>query len=230
MPALASDAREPKPHRTLLHQRPQASTLPSLRTPFPPPACVANLRPALAAAAAATALVAASRPADIRLLHFLDPGAFETCAVADMNRDSRLGIMSGENGYAGPNWTQHRFRSIEYFRNAIEDLSDLIGVNNDSRPDLLTRDGRPDFVTGKRHTAHNGSEPCEREPLGIYWYEFRSATSGAIESIKHIVDCGCGAGMQIAVADFDDDGNRDLAMGGKTGLFLFENLTRTTRP
>ena len=32
--------------------------------------------------------------------------------------------------------------------------------------------------------------------------------------------------MQIGVADLDGDGDLDLAMGGKTGLFLFENLTR----
>ena len=32
-------------------------------------------------------------------------------------------------------------------------------------------DGRPDLVTGKRYMAHNGHDPGEREPLGIYWYE-----------------------------------------------------------
>ena len=95
----------------------------------------------------------------------------------------------------------------------------------------LNGDGRPDFVTGKRYMAHNGSDPGEREPLGIYWYEYRPAKDGSIEWIKHIIDYGgrAGAGMQIAVADLDGDGDLDLAMGGKTGLFLFENLTRTGR-
>ena len=32
--------------------------------------------------------------------------------------------------------------------------------------------------------------------------------------------------MQIGVADLDGDGDLDLAMGGKTGLFLFENLSK----
>jgi hypothetical protein len=33
--------------------------------------------------------------------------------------------------------------------------------------------------------------------------------------------------MQIAVADLDGDGDLGLAMGGKTGLFFFENLTKS---
>ena len=30
-----------------------------------------------------------------------------------------------------------------------------------------------DFVTGKRFMAHNGNDPGEREPLGVYWFEYR---------------------------------------------------------
>ena len=76
--------------------------------------------------------------------------------------------------------------------------------------------------------AHNGSDPGEREPLGIYWYEFLRSQDGAIEWVNHIVDYGgrAGTGMQLAVADLDVDADLDFAAGGKTGLLLFENLTR----
>jgi hypothetical protein len=47
--------------------------------------------------------------------------------------------------------------------------------------------------------------------------------------IKDIIDYGrAGAGMQICVADLEGDGDLELAIGGKTGLFLFEDLTKTT--
>jgi hypothetical protein len=31
-------------------------------------------------------------------------------------------VVSGENWHEGPQWVKHRFRSIEYDRNATEDL------------------------------------------------------------------------------------------------------------
>jgi hypothetical protein len=91
----------------------------------------------------------------------------------------------------------------------------------------LNGDGKLDLVTGKRFMAHNGHDPGEREPLGIYWYEYFKGPSGQIEWAKHVIDYSTrtGGGMQIAVADVDGDGDLDIAVGGKSGVFLFENLT-----
>ena len=98
----------------------------------------------------------------------------------------------------------------------------------------LNGDGRLDLVTGKRFMAHNGSDPGEREPLGVYWYEYRSVAGGAsnqVEWIRHLIDFGgrVGGGMQIPVADIDGDGDLDVVCAGKSGLFLVENLTKGLR-
>ncbi len=92
----------------------------------------------------------------------------------------------------------------------------------------LNGDGKMDLVTGKRFMAHNGRDPGEREPLGIYWYEYFKGPTGEIEWAKHLIDYSTrtGGGMQIAVADVDGDGDLDIAVGGKSGVFLFENLTK----
>jgi hypothetical protein len=98
----------------------------------------------------------------------------------------------------------------------------------------LNGDGRKDFVTGKRFMAHNGSDPGEREPLGVYWYEFRPAPAvpaggqgGTVEWIRHVIDYSSrmGGGMQIPVVDVDGDRDLDLVCAGKSGLFFVENLT-----
>jgi hypothetical protein len=89
-------------------------------------------------------------------------------------------------------------------------------------------DGQMDLVTGKRYMAHNGRDPGEREPLGVYWYEHFKTPNGAIEWVKHVIDYSsrAGGGMQVTVARLDSRAAADIVTGGKSGLFLF----RRARP
>jgi len=369
--------------------------------------------------AAATAFYESAdaiRPEEIPFeKHTLDLGSSESAAIADINGDGRLDIVSGENWYEAPRWVKHHFREILYTNNYIDDLSTLaldvdgdghvdlvtsgwfskklawwrnpgktgaswqqhpietgypieftflvdldndgkqeeilpqfgdekaplawyepdhrggftkhlvsprsyghgIGVgdvNGDGRNDILTQngwleappdprsndwkmhadwhlgdvgflyvmdvngDGRPDIITsmahnygvfwlehkadgswekhliddswsqshavtlvdfrgqhnvglltGKRYMAHNGHDPGEREPLGVYWYErVMEPGTGRLEWAKHVLDYGgrTGGGIQIPVADIDGDGDLDFVVAGKSGLFLFENKTK----
>jgi hypothetical protein len=376
-----------------------------------------TLAAGLAAGAAALYQGAAmTRPEEIRFEKLtLDLGSSESAAIADINGDGRLDIVSGENWYEAPHWVKHHFREILYTNNYIDDLSTLpldvdgdghvdlvtsgwfskklawwrnpgktdapwqehpietgypieftflvdldndgkqeeilpqfgdekaplawyerdhhggftkhvvsprsyghgIGVgdvNGDGRNDILTQkgwleappdprsgnwqmhadwnlgdvgflyvadvngDGRPDVITsmahnygifwlenkadgswekhviddswsqahavtlvdfrgnhniglltGKRYMAHNGHDPGEREPLGVYWYERVMAPGGGrLEWAKHVLDYGgrTGGGIQIPVADIDGDGDLDFVAAGKSGLFLFENKTK----
>jgi len=362
--------------------------------------------------AALLGLSAAQRPAtiDFGVPRMLDPGANETCALVDVNRDGRLDIVSGENWYEAPTWKQHRWRDLHYENSYIDAFSDLpldvdgdgwtdivtatwfsrklswfknpgkaggaawkeqtiesgapiefaflvdldndgkaqevlpqfgnakqplawyavrngkwekqvvsqqsyghgIGagdVNGDGKADILTPkgwfeapnwnhhadwnetahlsfmhvldvngDGRrdvvysnahdygifwleqgaepgkwakrviddswsqghaltlvdlngdkfPEIVTGKRYMAHNGKDPGEKEPLGIYYYQMTKTDKGAVQWVRHVVDYGSrtGGGMQIPVADLDGDGDLDFVTPGKSGLFLFTNKTK----
>jgi hypothetical protein len=91
----------------------------------------------------------------------------------------------------------------------------------------LNGDGRPELVTGKRWKAHE-HDPGANEPLGVYWYEALQTAKG-VQWKRHIIDYGtrAGGGIQIPVVDIDGDGDLDIIVAGRSGLFLFENLTKS---
>ena len=80
--------------------------------------------------------------------HTIDLGSSESCAVADVNRDGRLDIVSAENWYeqASPSaggkdvrWIRHKFRELGYNSFYIENLIDIpVDVNGDGFPDIVS--------------------------------------------------------------------------------------------
>src|SRR5271155_1646528 len=82
----------------------------------------------------------ASRPDEIPFeKHTIDLGASETAAFADINRDGKLDLVSGEYWYEAPRWIKHRFREIDYTNNYVDDLSTLpLDVDGDGYVDLVT--------------------------------------------------------------------------------------------
>ena len=82
----------------------------------------------------------ASRPDEIPFeKHTIDLGSSETAVFADINRDGKLDLVSGEYWYEAPRWTKHHFREIVYTNNYIDDLSTLpLDVDGDGYVDLVT--------------------------------------------------------------------------------------------
>ncbi|HEX8984927.1 MAG TPA: VCBS repeat-containing protein [Bryobacteraceae bacterium] len=170
-------------------------------------------------------------PADVRAGAWVwhpdfDLGDTGFIHVLDVNGDGRpdlvtslahnYGIFWMERG-AGGGWTKHLIDDSWSQAHAVS----IVDVNGDGRMDLLT---------GKRYMAHNGHDPGEREPLGVYWYESQKDSAGGVTWVRHVIDYGtrAGGGMQIATGDVNGDGALDFAVGGKSGLFLF--LQQKGRP
>lgn len=128
-----------------------------------------------------------TRPPEIPFeKHKLDLGASESAAIADINGDGKLDIVSGENWYEAPRWTKHHFRDILYINNYIDDLSTL--------PLDVDRDGHVDLVTSGWFSKK------------LAWW--RNPGSSGRKWVEHLVETAWPIEFTF-LADLDNDGKAD---------------------
>ena len=159
------------------------------------------------------------------------PAEYAFMFVVDINKDGRNDVLTTMAHAYGVLWFE-QLPDGQWARRVID--ATWANAHSSAMADL-NRDGQPDLIAAKRYFGRTGNDPAEREPMGVYWYQFRPGPKGTTEWIRHIVDYGgrAGGGLQMVVDDLDADGDLDIVTAGKTGLFLSENLTKsakTTRP
>ena len=176
---------------------------------------------------------AQSRPPDIPFrIHPIDLGASETAAVADVNKDGRLDIVSGEHWYQAPvslsnravspsnggTWTKHRFRELGFSNQYIDNFSDLaVDVDGDGYPDIVSVSWFAKKVAWWRNPGP--STGSERDP---------STSSG--QGVWKEAPINSGFNVEFALlADLDNDGkaNEVLAQENGTGQSWYEIRDKT---
>jgi hypothetical protein len=150
------------------------------------------------------------------------PAEYAFMYVVDVNKDGRNDIVTSMAHSYGVLWFEQGTEG-SWIRRVID--TTWANAHSTAMADL-NGDGQLDLVAAKRYFGRSGNEPAEREPMGIYWYQYRPGPKG-VEWVRHIVDYGgrAGGGLQMVAEDIDGDGDRDVVTAGKTGLFFAENLT-----
>jgi len=116
----------------------------------------------------------------------IDLGASETAALADINGDGKLDIISGENWYEAPAWKRHHFRKIPYMNGYVDNFSDL--------PLDADGDGRPDIVS------------CSWFQRSLRWWKNPGTRGGEAEWTAQPIQEGFPIEFAFLV-DLDNDGN-----------------------
>ena len=81
------------------------------------------------------------------------------------------------------------------------------------------KDGRMDFITGKRFWAHMANDPGSKDPaLAVVFYNRKDG-----EGVKwqpEVIDTDSGVGCQVLAVDLDGDGKLEFAAGSKKGVHV----------
>jgi FG-GAP-like repeat len=168
----------------------------------------------------------------------------------DVNHDGKLDLIYGQGHGYGLYWLEQAgtVTTPKWIRHAIDESfsqSHALALVD------IDGDGVPELITGKRYRGHSGDDPGSYDPVVVYAYKLPtnaqlavakahgsagiSAGVGAMQIADGQVDPvftritlsengTASAGTQFVAADFDHDGDLDLASAGKLGVHVFENL------
>jgi hypothetical protein len=154
----------------------------------------------------------------------------------DVNHDGKMDLIYGQGHGYGLFWLEQTGSGAT--RGWVKHLID--GSFSQSHALLLADidgDGQPELITGKRYRGHSGEDPGSYDPIVLYAYKMMNDPAGAqvASGKKHAASTRfvrytlsyngtASAGTQILAADFDHDGDVDLATAGKLGVHFLENL------
>jgi FG-GAP-like repeat len=83
------------------------------------------------------------------------------------------------------------------------------------------KDGRMDFVTGKRYWAHGKNDPGSLDPAVTVIF-YNRLKDGQLQWQSQVIENDGGVGCDVLATDVNQDGKLDVAVGSKKGIFVIK--------
>jgi len=163
--------------------------------------------------------------------------------VHDVNEDGLSDIIVGAAHHYGLAWLEQKVdqnRNRSFTQHWAE--TDFGQYHTMALGDL-NGDGKADLVTGKRLFAHHGRDISCYDPLFAFWYDLQGGKfQRHVLSFNHLPwypgrkninpppNGAVAVGMKLNIADVDQDGDNDVVIAGKAGLYVFYNEGFAPRP
>lgn len=146
----------------------------------------------------------------------------------DVNGDGKTDLIYGRGHSYGLYWMEQGGSATNrtWTKHTIDESFSQVHVLNLVD---LDGDGKPELLAGKRYRGHDGNDPGSYDPLVLYYYKIDS-NRAKFTRVPISVGGTAAAGTQFIVQDLDGDGDLDIAVAGKTGVHLLENLTVNRTP
>ena len=148
----------------------------------------------------------------------------------DVNHDGKMDLIYGQGHGYGLYWLEQTGTpdGRKWVRHAIDESfsqSHALALVD------IDGDGVPELITGKRYRGHSGGDPGSYDPIVVYAYKLPSKeqfvegkSDPVFTRFSLSVNGTASAGTQFVAADFDHDGDIDIASAGKLGVHILENL------
>ncbi|MEB2775101.1 VCBS repeat-containing protein [Algoriphagus sp. D3-2-R+10] len=137
--------------------------------------------------------------------------------VLDVNGDKKNDVVSASAHALGVWW--HDQINDSTFKTHL--ITNLTAQTHATIMADLNGNGNLEMISGKRYLAHNGNDAGDGDTPYLFYIEFTPGIEPFFR--EHIIDNDSGAGLNITVADMNQDQKLDIVIANKNGIFLFEN-------